>query len=311
MANILPQKTPNNYECNKCDFICSNKKDYNRHINTAKHKRLTMANLWLTEKTPDDYKCMNCNKTYKHKSSLSKHKKKCVIQGDNIIDQPKTMDIVIDKEEQINLNNVVEILINENKNLQNTILELVPKIKGDITNNTTNTNSHNTTTNQFNINMFLNEQCKNAMNLTDFIESLPITAETFDYTNQNGLTKSLTHMMVTGLNGMDVLERPIHCTDPHRKTMYVKENDIWEKDDNQESIIKSIDKLAVKQRSNISKWQEANIGWNRDDNLQTKFTNIVGKSLMLVERNEKEMNKIVKELSKSTYITENIKSNYN
>jgi len=107
-------------------------------------------------------------------------------------------------------------------------------------------NCHN---NVFNINMFLNEKCKNAMNLTDFIESLPVTPKILNDTRENGLTKSLTNMMVDGLNNLDLYERPIHCTDPKRKIMYVKDNDVWEKDNNQNKIISGVSKLAVKQRA--------------------------------------------------------------
>ena len=100
------------------------------------------------------------------------------------------------------------------KDVVGDLIKVMPNI-GNTTNN--NTNSHNTTNNQFNIQMFLNEHCKNAMNLTDFVQSLPITSETYDSTIENGLTKTITNMMVNGLNELDILERPIHCTDASRK----------------------------------------------------------------------------------------------
>ena len=118
---------------------------------------------------------------------------------------------------------ILEGVILKNSEVMEKMLEVMPQIGNT-------TNSHNTTNNQFNIQMFLNEHCKNAMNLTDFVQSLPITTETFDSTIENGLTKTITNMMVNGLSKLDILERPIHCTDASRKTLYVKEADVWEKD---------------------------------------------------------------------------------
>ena len=125
------------------------------------------------------------------------------------------------------------LLMKENQDvqiqMQKNFLEIIPQLQGvNNSHNTTTTNTHNTQ--NFNIQMFLNEHCKNAMNLTDFIDTLPITAETYDNTIENGLTKTITNMVVNGLNQLDVLERPIHCTDASRKTLYVKEDNAWEKD---------------------------------------------------------------------------------
>ena len=281
LAKKCQKKMPKNAEkfyCENCDFGCSKESNYTQHLNTLKHKRLTNANKRLIkkcQKMPNEYTCEYCGKQYKHLSSLCKHKKTCSMNVNTIyISDENIQSTSIQKtDSDDNMKSIFNNLVQQNNELHKTLVELVPKIGN---NNVTTTNCNNTTNNHFNINMFLNEQCKNAMNLTDFIESLPITAETFEYTNENGLTKSLTNLMIQGLNGMDVLDRPIHCTDPSRKIMYVKENDVWEKDKGQETVIKGIDKLAVKQRTNITKWQEANSGWQTDDNLQTKLTNIVG-----------------------------------
>ena len=158
--------------------------------------------------------------------------------------------------------------------------------------------------------MFLNEHCKNAMNLTDFIDTLPLTPETFDNTIENGLTKSITTMITNGLNNMDILERPIHCTDPARKTMYIKDNDNWEKDNELNILLDGITKIALKQRSNISKWQDANLGWATDDDLQTKMTNLVFNSMTQIEKDDKETNKIIRAISKNTYLSNDIKNGY-
>ena len=158
--------------------------------------------------------------------------------------------------------------------------------------------------------MFLNEHCKNAMNLTDFIHSLPITNETYNHTIENGLTKTITNMITNGLNNMDVLERPIHCTDPSRKTMYVKDNNVWEKDNELTVLLNGIKTLSFKQRTNISKWKDANTGWDKDDNLQTKMTKLVFNSMTTIENDEKETNKIIRAIGKNTYLSNYIKHDY-
>ena len=155
--------------------------------------------------------------------------------------------------------------------------------------------------------MFLNDHCKNAMNLTDFIQSLPITSETYDSTIENGLTKTITSMMVNGLNDLDILERPIHCTDASRKTLYVKEDNVWEKDNELRVLLQGIRNLSFKQRTMINKWQDVNVGWDKDDNLQTRLTTLVCHSMTDIENDEKEMNKIYRAIGKNTYLTSEIK----
>ena len=158
--------------------------------------------------------------------------------------------------------------------------------------------------------MFLNEHCKNAMNLTDFVQSLPITSETYDSTIENGLTKTITNMMLNGLNKLDVLERPIHCTDASRKTLYVKESDVWEKDNELLHIINSIKYLSVKQRGMIKIWKEANEGWQKNDRLQSRMTYLLMNSMKLIERDDKETSKIIRSLSKNVYLDNETKKLY-
>jgi hypothetical protein len=330
-----PKKISNKFICEPCSFECSNKKDFGRHLSTTKHQRLINANGWLIEKTPHDntshntstcnhslpnygkgingvktpdlYECKKCKKVYTHMSSLCKHKKTCLeneTSENNIIEQQLS---TIPKEKEGEFKDLVLLLLKENKEIQKNFIEMLPYIKGNITNN-----SHNITTNnnQFNINMFLNEHCKNAMNLTDFIHSLPITNETYDNTIENGLTKTIANMITSGLNSMDILERPIHCTDPSRKTMYIKDNDVWEKDNELLSLLQGIKTLSSKQRLNITKWQDANIGWDSDENLQTRLTNLVCNSMTLIEDDQKETNKIIKAIGKNTYLSTDIKNEY-
>jgi hypothetical protein len=117
-------------------------------------------------------------------------------------------------------------------------------------------------------------------------------------------------MITNGLNQLDVLERPIHCTDVSRKTLYVKDNDMWERDNELKSILHGIKTLSIKQRTGISKWQDANTGWEENENLQTKLTRLVYNSMEDIENIEKETNKIVKSISKTVHLNNDIKQQY-
>lgn len=296
-------KKPLNYCCIKCDFTSCNKKDYTRHLLTRKHQMMTNDDT----EYPIEYMC-SCGKKYKHRQGLSIHKKTC-----NIVKTPldknneKTMnsnacEIEIDKEMLINM-------LLKNQEVMEKMMEIVPHIGMNNSHNTiTTTNSHNSQ--NFNINMFLNDHCKNAMNLTDFIESLPITAQTYDDTIDHGLTKTITNMITHGLNQLDVLERPIHCTDATRKTLYVKEDNVWEKDNKLVRILSGIRSIAYKQRTLINKWKDVNGGWDKNDNIQTRFTSLICNSMNDIENDAKETNKIIRSISKMVYLDQGIKTQF-
>ena len=320
MGYIITSKNIKKYTCDSCDFTCCKKGDWNRHLSTLKHiegyNMVTngVTNDVITSITSNhkletdepitsitsNHKC-ECGNVYKHRQGLYRHRNKCYIyQSDNLTthDNIKHMDNSIDKEL------LIKMLL-KNQDVMEKMVEMIPNMG---TNNSHNTNSHNT--NNFNIQMFLNDHCKNAMNLTDFIHSLPITSETYDSTIENGLTKTITNMMVNGLNDLDILERPIHCTDASRKILYVKESDKWEKDNNMLHIMKGIKQLSLKQRTMINKWKDANEGWDKDDKLQSKMTNLVFNSMTQIEIDDKETNKIINSVSKSVYLDNDTKHNY-
>jgi hypothetical protein len=259
-----------------------------------------------------------CGNIYKFRQGLYKHKKKCsIVQGECKSNTNNIPTIDIDKEFLIKMllknQDIMEGVILKNSDVMDKMIEMMPNMgmnNNTNSNITNNTNSHNTTNNQFNIQMFLNDHCKNAMNLTDFIQSLPITSETYDSTIENGLTKTITSMMLNGLNDLDILERPIHCTDATRKTLYVKDSDTWEKDNELLHIIKGIKELSLKQRTLICKWKDANKGWRTDENLQSKMTNLVFNSMTQIESDEKETGKIIRSISKKVYLDNETKQSY-
>jgi hypothetical protein len=266
-----------------------------------------------------------CGNIYKYRQGLWKHQRSCsmiltdILSNDTISNSTtldvssgyKTSHIVQIVELLLAKNNefisdLVTNITEKNGNIMEKMIEIMPNI-GNQSHNTM-TNSHNTQ--NFNIQMFLNEHCKNAMNLTDFIDSLPITAETYDNTIQNGLTKTLTNMITNGLSQLDVLERPIHCTDATRKTLYVKEANNWEKDTELLKILFGIKQLARKQRTMISEWKDVNEGWEKDDNIQTKLTTLICHSMTDIENDEKETSKIIRAISKNVYLDNDAKQQY-
>ena len=295
MATKNTSKNINIFHCKICDFKCSKKGDYNRHLLTRKHEMATNGNNVAPQKT--SFICDICNKEYLDRSGLWRHKKKCSIgQGEN---NTKNTEFDIDKDFLIKM-----LLKNQD------VIEKLTEVMPQLGNNSHNTNSHNTTNNQFNIQMFLNEHCKNAMNLTDFIQSLPITAETYDSTIENGLTKTMTNMLLNGLNELDIVDRPIHCTDASRKTLYVKDDDIWEKDNELLHMLKGIRDLSLKQRTLIKRWQDVNNGWATDENLQSRMTKLIGNSMTAIENDERETGKIIRSISKNVYLDKDIKDEY-
>jgi hypothetical protein len=336
------------FYCNNCSIGCSKESDFVRHLSTRKHKMkqnetkmkqnetdftpknaaLNMVTApfshaqnreFMVSKTGGNggkqqknaattwHECECCGLELKSRTTLWRHKKICLNNQDK-----QTTQLVESYNDHVSSSDFKEIIMTmmkDNKEFQKSFIEILPQIQCGVTNShNINTNSNNT--NNFNIQMFLNDHCKNAMNLTDFIESLPITNETYDNTIENGLTKTITNMVVNGLNNMDILERPIHCTDPSRKIMYIKDNDVWEKDNELQLLLKGITTLALKQRTTINKWQDANHGWDKDENLQTRMTRLVFNSMTNVETDEKETNKIIRAIGKSTHLTNEIKDEY-
>jgi hypothetical protein len=321
---LLAEKNAEKIVCESCSFVCRKQSDWDRHLATRKHQngiqmvyngtsfyadgKDLSCGVKKRQKNAKPILVCGCGKQYIHKSGYYRHKKGCYMNEDDISEKETDL-IDICSENQVDFKEMVLLLLKENKEIQKTFVDMLPYMKG--TNTNSNNIIHNTTNNnQFKINMFLNEHCKNAMNLTDFIESLPITTETYDNTIENGLTKTITNMVVTGLNNMDILKRPIHCTDPARKIMYIKDNDVWEKDNELMLLLNGIKSLSLKQRTSLNKWQDANIGWDKDEDLQTRMTKLVFHSMTNVEEDEKETNKIIRAIGKSTYLSTCIKDNY-
>jgi hypothetical protein len=221
MANILPQKTPT-FECETCRFITANKKDYNRHIATAKHKRLIESSKMKQGLPMLEFSC-HCGKSYLHQSSLCKHKNKCK----GLIPEKSEAKVILETELIYKLLNDLTISQNQNAEYQKQMIELMKEKNTSVSNITTNNTTNNM---QININMFLNEYCKDAITIEEFIKSIRPSIEDVLYMTKRGNREGLSKILTTALGQLEITERPLHCTDLKRNTTYIKEPDGWIKD---------------------------------------------------------------------------------
>jgi hypothetical protein len=318
---ILPKKTPD-FCCEKCAFISSNRKDYNRHIRTRKHLLSAASNQiepFLPQKTPE-HKCSQCSKTYYSKSGLWNHKKKCTqistnkpIIG-NEFDALKTTtkndidDNRVEKpSEVLNVNSLVLDLLKQNNELQKQLVELSKQTH--VINNTTNNNTQN---NQFNLNVFLNEECKDAINIADFVESLKITVNDLEQTGRLGYVQGITRIFVQALKQLDVTMRPVHCTDIKRETVYIKDQDNWEKENTEKTKLRNVlKKIARKNLKMLPAWQEQNPDFRYLDTRENnEFIQISLNSLGPESREEQERqeDKIIKNVLREVVLDKTRKS---
>jgi len=232
----------NNYHCKLCDYICSKKYNWDKHITTARHiKEVEGNNLeiksgkngkkWQKEQGSKLFVCDKCNKEFQTSSGLWKHKQKCkenILANNNDDDID---DIITDKK-------LILMLINQNKEL----MEIVKNGTNNTINN--NVNSHNKT---FNLQVFLNETCKDAMNISDFIESVKLQVSDLENVGKMGYIEGISNIIIKNLQALEVEKRPVHCTDQKREVMYVKEDNIWEKEDEANKKLRNaIRKIAHK-----------------------------------------------------------------
>ena len=251
MLTFFTQKNSKYFECTDCDFKCYNKNDYNRHILTRKHKMLTNVDT-KSVKNSLMFIC-DCGKEYRHRQSLSIHKKKCTFKiKENIIEEPKP-DENVDTNVDLSDKNLILTLITQNNELQKQMLEVIKNgtINTNI-NNSTN-NSHNKT---FNLQFFLNETCKDAMNIMDFVDSIKIQLCDIESIGELGFVNGMSKLIIKHLNALDENMRPVHCNDPKRDSLYVKDANVWEKEDSDnKKIKKAIKYISHKNICAIPQWK--------------------------------------------------------
>ena len=250
-----------------------------------------------TDDQPQQYLCL-CGRKYKNAYGLRYHKKKCAIITPEIV-----MNMVHDNQE---LRNIIvaqnKLMMEHTHAFQQHLTDLIPKLGGaQVANTTTNTtinHNHHNTQNTFNLNIFLNEKCKDAWNMSDFINSLQVTLDDLLVTRERGIGESIGRILVQGLSTLDVYKRPIHCTDLKRDTMYVKDKEVWERDEQNAKIKSAIDQLSYKQIITVDDWKQSQPDIANNDDLQMKYNTILLK--VLTDPDEKDARKIIKSIGKET-----------
>lgn len=290
-------KKPIEYSCNFCDFISCNKKDYDRHVRTDKHKMLTDVDTKNLKK-PQTYLC-ECGKIYKYRQSLSVHRKKCQQESETNTTQNSTQisnQIVEKKEEkcegETNYKELIMILVNENKEMRKTISELIPKVGNNNTINTINNNQ------KFNVNVFLNEKCKDAISIDDFIKQIEISVKDLLLTKDKGLIEGVSNIFIENMNKLSLYERPMHCTDMKREVLYIKKDD-WTKDSNKSIIKGALKEVASKQAKSVVKWKAENPDFMDIDKKKDDFVRIVKATTDDINED-----KIIKTICKDIHLSE-------
>jgi hypothetical protein len=305
---MTSQKTPKNaqkYYCEKCDFGCNKLSEYNRHISTPKHQILT--NTYIKDAENAKAYICDCGKEYKHRQSLNNHKKKCnyteIVEEDNKMTKTSS-----DDDDELSVKDVMKIVMDNQQQLLETnkmMVDVVKNSQSNITNHTTNTNSHNTI-NNFNMNFFLNEQCKDALNIMDFVTSVKVKMSEVENVGTLGYAEGIGRIFVRALNELDVYQRPIHCSDLKRETLYIKDENGWEKEDETNpKVKKSIRYLAHQNVKAIPEWKEVNSSWQkRHSQTEEQYYRITGNSMGACEPegNEKNYNKIIRKVAKEVTI---------
>lgn len=278
----------NSFICTLCDYNTCNRYNYNKHLATEKHKMLTNDDINddnVVAKNATSFIC-KCGKEYKYRQGLSVHKKKC--QHANSHDVEKT---------EPSANDLIMALLNDNKEMKKIIMELIPKV-GNTTNTSTNTNSHNNIKQKFDINVFLNEKCKDAISINDFIQQIEIGIKDLLFTKEKGLAEGLSNIFIENMNKLSLYERPMHCTDVKRETLYIKQ-DNWTKDSDKNIIKDAVNKLACKQTKSLQKWKDDNPDFLSVDKKKDDFIKIVQNVTSDVQTKQ---DKIIRYLCKDIHI---------
>ena len=311
ITNSVP-RTPNTYICEKCNYKTANKKDYHKHLLTGKHKKITNDNVMIIQ-IPRVLTCL-CGNTYKHRSGLSRHKKTCTYDEscdthENIHhDEPTNAATILD-----NPSLVVELL-KQNQEFKDLILEerrefqqIIKEMAGNMGNNTVNNNNNTNinSNNKFNLNVFLNEKCKNAMTLKDFVKSINISVQDFIETGERGFIDGISNIIVERINEMEIHDRPLHCTDLKRETVYIKDENKWEKDEDKVKLRKAVKGVAYKNERMRPVWYDStpDVGIMGTENYE-KFFKYSESSLGGCGREETELfeDKVMKNVMKEVTI---------
>lgn len=308
------QKSDPMFFCEFCNFKCSNKFNYNKHLMTRKHEILTNSQKKMQKNALPLFVC-ECGAEYKHKQSLYNHKKKCIkinLETDSVESNQEKKNIhdIQCKETNDNStisndlilkllienNDIKQTLIKENQELKNHIEqqsrqidELIPKIGSN----------NNTFKQKFNINMFLNDRCKDALNIDEFIKSIQISIQQLDFIKNEGIETGISNVILDNINKLGMYKRPLHCTDTKREIIYIKDQNEWERDSDKIKIKKAIRDVSDKQYYALKEWIDENPDYQKVEDKQEYFV----KTLSIIGEDTKTIDeKVIKRLCNSTYI---------
>jgi hypothetical protein len=299
-------KISKKFNCEMCDYHTSKSAEYTKHVSTAKHithennsKGIGMDSI-KSPKISNNFMC-KCGKSYKYDSGYYKHKKKCQTAAAS----PDTSNnYVVDKELVMLLikenSELKAMMIEEHKSTQQMMLEVIKNGTHNTTNN--NTNSHNKT---FNLQFFLNETCKNAMNIMDFVDSLKLQLVDLERMGEIGFVNGMSNIIIKNLQNMDVTERPVHCTDTKREIIYVKDADKWDKEeDTKPKLRKAIKHIAHKNAKLISEFKVKHPDYCKSAaKISTQYNTMVIEAMGGIGSNDLcNENKIIKRISKEIMV---------
>ena len=309
MENLGNSKTKKIYECDFCYYITSRKSNYAKHLATDKHNISKSSKSEIAKVANfenNEYKCQHCKQIYKTNSGLWKHIKKCEVLNktkmiiDVIKDDKNVQEYLMEQNKLL-----IDQLSQQNKQLmeQNTKLFEIAQTNNSNSGTINNTINNN---NKFNINVFLNETCKDAINLTDFVNQIQVSVNDLEETSKLGYAEGISKIFIKNLNDIYFSQRPIHCSDSKRDILYIKDDNQWTKDDEQKSnLTKAIKIVANKNIKQIPEWQKANPEYNNPESKQNdKYMKMICEVMSgsTKEEQQKNYNKIIKNISKEVVI---------
>jgi hypothetical protein len=293
------KKMPQNFICEFCDFTCSKQSNFTSHLLTRKHKMKQNETKNDAENADTVFyklKCPNCLEDFNSRTTLWRHKKKCP-------EKVASINVIQDQTE------LVQYLMKENSEFKQLMIEQ-NKQMFELAKNSghhNHINSHNKT---FNLQVFLNETCKNAININDFIEQLQVSITDLEETGKLGFTEGISKIFINGLKGIDIPDRPLHCSDLKRETIYIKNNNEWTKDSDENLLlVNAIKQVSNKNMKQITEWQKINPEYkDSSSKINDRYLKIVSESMSGSSKEECDKNykKIIKNIAKETIIDKNI-----
>ena len=322
----MSQNPQSKFICEPCDYLTSNKKDYNKHLATRKHQCSINSNNCNTINPQNEIlTCLNCEKIYKSRVGLWRHKKICVkseniklnigisgasISGASISDAShNTIQLLINenkelinenkefKNENKEIKNMILELVKSNNELQKQMIEVCQKIQPG-NNNTINSNNNNKT---FNLQVFLNEECKDAMNMSEFINSIELKISDLENIGKLGYVEGMSNIIIKQLNNTDMYKRPVHCSDAKRETLYVKEENKWEKETQEtKQMLSAVRGVNKKNYQILTKWKDTHPKCMDSESKQSdEYMKVVSK---VMDGDEDNINKVIKKVAKEVVI---------